>query len=253
MNAWGVGLITFVCVLGGAFAGIGLRRMLPEHHLSDDSKDVVKVVTGLMATLSALVLGLLVASAKSSFDAVTETFKHAAAKVILIDRALANYGPAAKEVRETLRATYAAQADRLFPEGARTADAAGYLRDDSLAQALAVKLHTLAPADDAQRALKAHAEQHLLDLAQVRWLGFEHARSSTPHAFLLVLVSWLTAMFAGFGLFAPRNATAIAALAIGALAVAMAIVLIEELGDPLGGAIALSVEPMRQALSVLGK
>jgi len=254
MSAWAVGLLTFICVFGGALAGLALRSVLPEHHLNDDSKDIVKVVTGLMATLSALVLGLLIASAKNSFDAVNQGFKHAAAQIIAIDRVLAQYGPEAEDLRRLLRSGYAARIDQLFsPGGEGRIGAATALRDASAMERLNLKLQTLAPADDLQRALKSRAVQLVDELAQARWVGYEEANSTTPAGFLVVLVSWLAAMFAGFGLFAPRHATAIAALAIGAVAVSTSIFLIEEMGRPLDGFIAVSSEPMRHALSVLGK
>ena len=91
MSSWAVALITFVCVFGGALAGTRIRGLLPEEHLSDESKATVNLVTALIATLSALVLGLLIASAKNSFDAVAEDIRAIAAKTILIDRALAQY------------------------------------------------------------------------------------------------------------------------------------------------------------------
>jgi len=75
MSEWSIGLIALVCVYAGALLGLGLQRLLPKHHLSSDSKDAVKLVTALLATLSALVLGLLIASAKSSFDAVSDALK----------------------------------------------------------------------------------------------------------------------------------------------------------------------------------
>jgi len=254
MSAFAIGAVTFVCVFGGALAGLALRNALPEHHLSADSRDVVKVVTGLMATLSALVLGLLIASAKSSFDTVNDGFKRAAAQIILIDRVLAQYGPGADELRQVLRSGYAARIDQLFSS---SGDARGggenALRDASAMELLDSKVHALAATDDSQRKLKARAELLVADLIQARWVGFEEASNTTPAAFLVVLVAWLAAMFVGFGLFAPRNATALAALTIGALAVSTSIFLIEEMGRPLDGLIAVSSEPMRSALSVLGK
>ncbi|HTO46546.1 MAG TPA: hypothetical protein VML91_02810 [Burkholderiales bacterium] len=254
MSAFAVGAVTFVCVFSGALVGLVLRNLLPEHHLSPDSKDVVKVVTGLMATLSALVLGLLIASAKSSFDTVNEGFKRAGAQIIVIDRVLAQYGPGAAEIRQLLRSGFAARIDELF---SRAGDARGggpfALRDASAMERLDAKIRALAPADDVQRGLKSRAEALVVDLIQARWVGYEEASNRTPAGFLIVLVSWLTLMFAGFGLFAPRNATAVVSLAIGALAVSTSIFLIEEMARPLDGFIAVSSEPMRSALSVLGK
>src|SRR6202040_2238531 len=90
-------LISVGCIFGGALLGLLLQRLIPEHHLRDNSKDTVKVVAGTIATLAALVLGLLVASAKNSFDALNPEVTQSSTKVILLDRALAAYGPETKE------------------------------------------------------------------------------------------------------------------------------------------------------------
>jgi len=253
MSPMAVSLTTLLCVLSGALAGLILQTVLPGHHLREDSKDVVRVVTGLMATLSALVLGLLIASGKSSFDAVDGELRQIAAKVIVLDRALAQYGPDAKDARELLRNGYAAGVDRLFSASGRHAAASGAMRDAAPLEQLDAKLLALAPANDAQRALKARAERIIEDMTQSRWLTFGEIAGGIPTGFVVVLVSWLAAMFVGFGLFAPRSATAIAALVIGALAVSTSIFLIEELSRPLDGVIALSGEAMRNAVAVLGK
>jgi hypothetical protein len=253
MSALAVALTTVVCVYGGALFGLFLQRVLPQHHLREDSKDVVKLVTGLLATLSALVLGLLIASAKSSFDAINDGFRQSAAKVILVDRLLAQYGPEAKGARELLRSTYTARIDRLFPADRRDGRASDVLRTPSAVEDIEDRLRALAPATDDQRALKARAQQLAGELALARWVSFEEANSSIPPAFLVVLVSWLVVMFMSFGLFSPRNATALVTLAIGALAVATSIFVIEEMNRPLDGLIAIPSEPMRNALAVLGR
>src|SRR5271154_1023119 len=98
-----VGAIVFACTFGGALVGMTLRALLPEHHLNAETKEVIKLGTGLIATLSALVLGLLIASAKSSFDAQRTGFQQLSANIVLLDRLLARYGPETKDVRGSLR------------------------------------------------------------------------------------------------------------------------------------------------------
>src|SRR5438132_14213174 len=101
-------LISAACIFGGALIGLLLHRLLPEQHLRDNSKDTVKVVTGTIATLAALVLGLLVSSAKSSFDTMNTAITQSSAKVILLDRVLATYGPDTKDIGEQFRRAVAA-------------------------------------------------------------------------------------------------------------------------------------------------
>src|SRR5271163_2511215 len=98
-----VGCIIMACVFGGALTGMVLRLILPEHHLSTDSKDVVRLGIGLIATMSALVLALLVASAKSSYDAQKTEVTQISANIVLLDLALAHYGPETKDIRAQLR------------------------------------------------------------------------------------------------------------------------------------------------------
>ena len=96
MQSLTISSIVFACVFGSALLGMLLRTTVPDHHVSQDSKDVVKMAMGLLATMAALVLGLLTASAKSSFDTVDSEVQQSAAHIILLDRVLAQYGPAAR-------------------------------------------------------------------------------------------------------------------------------------------------------------
>ena len=251
MNAWIVGLVALSCIYGGALLGLGLQRLLPRHHLSSESKDAVKLVTGLLATLSALVLRLLIASAKGSFDAVSDALKQSAAKVVVVDRLLAQYGPEAKRVREELKRDYAERIGKLFPEGQR--DSVNLAPDASVVEGFQRSLRALVPATDDQRAILARVQQLAEEVNQTRWLAFEEATGSTPPVFLAVLVSWLVMMFVSFGMFTPPNPTAFGALFFGALAVATSIFLIEEMNHPLGGFISIPKAPMLNALAVLGR
>jgi hypothetical protein len=248
-----IGLVVLVCVFGGALLGMLLSTVLPEHHLSEASKDVVKLVTGLIATLAALVLGLLVASGKSSFDSANEGFRQSAAKVILLDRTLAQYGPETKDVRELLRSGFAARIDQLFPKDASQRSSLASTQGTATLEGFAQRLRSLSPQTDAQRALQSRALEILDAIAQARWMAIEEQENTIPTPFLVVLILWLAAMFASFGLFAPRNAIAVAVLFLGALSLAGAIFLIEELNDPLGGIISISRAPMDRALGLIGK
>jgi hypothetical protein len=253
MSAWATALVTFGCVFGGAVAGMRLREVLPQHHLSDESRDIIKLVTGLIATLSALVLGLLIASGKNSLDAINEALMVSAGKVILIDRVLAEYGTDAADARATIRNAYAARIEQLFPENRNPGTAAVALEGPASVGSIERKVRALSPTTELQRSLQTRALALSYEIEQARWIAFEEVGTKTPPVFIAVLVSWVAAMFASFGLFAPRNRTALAALVIGALSVATAIFLIEEMNDPLGGIIRISSTPMLKALDVLGK
>lgn len=240
-------------MFGGALLGMFLRTVLPEQHLSDASKDVVKLVTGLIATLAALVLGLLVASAKGSFDMANEGFRQSAAKIILLDRALAQYGPETKDHREFLRSSFAARVDQLFPKDQSRRSTLNSPQATAAMEGFQQRLRALSPQNDAQRSLQSRAVDLSDAVAQERWVGIVHQDSTIPAPFLVVLVFWLAAMFAAFGLFAPRNAIAVVVLFLGALSLAAAIFLIEELNSPLGGFMTISRAPLDTALGHLGQ
>jgi hypothetical protein len=246
-------LIVLVCTFGCALVGMYLRTVLPKHHLDDASKDVVKLVTGLIATLSALVLGLLVASSKNSFDTVNEGFRESAAKIILLDRALAQYGPETKELRESLRASFTARVDQFFPKGQSGSSTLNSPQATATMEGFQQRLRALSPQGDTQRALQSRALELSDAVTQARWLGIAHEENSIPTPFLVVLVLWLAAMFASFGLFAPRHATAMVVLFLGAVSLSAAIFLIEELNRPLDGFVTISRAPMDRALGFLGR
>jgi len=119
MNSVTISLIVFACVIGGALIGLLLGKVLPPNHLSGDSKDVVKVGMGLVGTMTAILLGLLVASAKSFYDTQNDELTEISAKVILLDRVLAHYGPEAKEARDLLRVAVTRLLDTMWSRGGR--------------------------------------------------------------------------------------------------------------------------------------
>ncbi|MET0167839.1 MAG: hypothetical protein ABW205_10085 [Burkholderiales bacterium] len=253
MSPIAIASIVLVCVFGGALFGMFLRAILPEHHLSDESKDVVKLVTGLIATLAALVLGLMVGSAKNSFDAVNDGFRQSAARIIVLDRTLKQYGPETKELRELLRRAFAARIERLFPQDRSQRSTLGAAEGTTAVEGFQQRVRELAPENDAQRSLQAHALEIAEAVVQARWLAIEQEDNTIPTPFLVVLVFWLAAMFTSFGLFAPRNAIAIAVLFLGALSLSASVFLIEELNNPLDGFITISSAPMYKALALLGQ
>jgi hypothetical protein len=250
MSSMAISWIVFGVVFGGALLGMTLRALLPEHHLSQDSKDVVKLGMGLIGTIAALVLGLLIASAKSSFDTQRNGLAQLSANLILLDRILAHYGPEAKECREQLRETVAAMLNEIWPED-RTQ--AGKVEPTTASESLYERIQGLAPHTEAQRALQAAALKTGVDVAQARWLLSSQKGSAIPLPFLVVLVFWVALLFASFGLFARPNATVIVALLLCALSVAGAIFLILELDRPFDGLIQLSSDPLRRALAQLGR
>jgi cell division protein FtsL len=246
--------VVFASVFGGGLLGLSLRSVLPEQHLHEDSIGMVRLCAGVIATLAALVLGLLVASAKASYDRVNDEVTEASAAIVLLDRKLAQFGPQTKEARSLLRAAVASAVNTVFSEhDRRTADLEDPQRI-AIGERLQAEIRRLTPEDDAQRMLQAHAIELSNKVAKMRLLtAVTQAESSIPEGLLIVLVLWLAVMFAGFGLVTSKNPTVIVALFLGALSLAGAVFVIEELNRPLEGLLRISGAPLRYALTHIGE
>jgi hypothetical protein len=230
-----------------------VRTLLPEHHLSADSKDVMKLGMGLLATTAALVLGLLIASAKGAFDTQNNEVKQAAANVLLLDRTLAHYGPETKELRDLIRRALAYRLALTWPEDASQPARLDAPEMTPTVEGIGDQIRALVPQNEAQRGLQTRALQIIGDLERTRWLVFGSAGDPIPFPFLVVLIFWITVLFVSFGLFAPPNATVVAVLFVSALSISTSIYLIVELGRPFAGLMKISSAPLRYALSHLGQ
>ena len=216
MSSIAISSIVFAVVIGGASLGLFLHKLLPQQHLSDDSKSIVMIAMGLVATMTAIVLGLLISSAKSSFDVLSREMTGTSSDIILLDRTLALYGTETKEARDLLRSAVANGLDLMMKQNVDPAHLAVSTRDtDSIFE----KIQGLLPKDDRQRSLKAEASSIL---------------------------------FISFGLYAPTNGTVVASLLISALSVSCAIFLILELYTPYRGLIKISSATLNAALAQLG-
>jgi hypothetical protein len=246
-----ISLLVFACVFAAALLGILLRAVLPEHHLSDDTKDSVKLAMGLVATMAALILGLLVASAKDSYDKESNGVTEMAAKIVFLDRMLANYGPETKDTRELFRRTVENMVHRMWPEN--SSERAQLDPTASRGEAMYAAIQKLSPQNDLQTALKSQALSTSLDLSQMRWLEFEQADTSISPPMLCILAFWLAVLFVSFGMFSPSNGTVVIALLLTALSVAGAIFLLLELNGPFRGLMKISDAPFVDALAHLGQ
>ena len=230
--------------------GRALSRRLPEDHLSADTKETVKLAMGLLATMSALLLGLLVASAKASYDNARSDVIQMAAKVVFLDRVLTGYGPETAEARARLREAIEQMAHRsMQPPKANTP--VNLAPNTQVGNAIYLAIQHLTPNDDMQRSLKAQATTLAVELGQLRTLLVAESISSISKPLLIVVGFWLVVIFLSFSLIAPHNATATFALIISAVSAATAIFLVLELDRPFSGLLRISNEPMLNVLSQL--
>jgi uncharacterized membrane protein len=248
-----MGLIVFACVFGAALFGLYLSTRVADRHLSADSKEAMKLALAVIGTLAALVLGLLLATAKTSFDAKRDGYNQISADLILLDRALARYGPETRDARDLLRNSLAAAIQRFWPDEKLQVANLGTIEAAAGLEAVEDRVRDLSPRTDAQRGLQSRALSIVSEIARARVLNLERFRTTIPIPFLVVLVGWFTIIFASFSLFAPRNALVMAIMFACALSVSAAIVLILDLDSPYEGVIRLSSAPLRNALAHMGQ
>lgn len=250
MNALGTAFLVFLLIAAAAVTGLLLRRKLPDHHFDDHAKGVVNLVMGLIATMSALVLGLLIVSAKNNFDAQTGYVAQLAAQALEIDRILAHYGPETAESRDLFRQTVILGVQRIWPDDRMTGNLEPP-KDRGQTEAFYDRLERLDPKTSGQRIAQSNAMQLSTELLSIRTLMYEKLRNSLAFPFLVVLVFWLILLFVGFGLQTRANPTILTVLLLGALSAAGAIFLILELDQPYDGLIRVSSEPLQRAIATL--
>ena len=246
MNPTIAGLIVFACTFAGALFGFRLQERA-KHHLDANSRDAIKNGIGLVATMTALILGLITASAKSSFDEVSLAVETGARDILTLDRLLARYGPETSELRADFKDAVARRIDMVWPQGSSETVQLDPSRLASETEGLAARIRALTPRDDSQRWLQARAAETAEGLLEARWLAFAGSEPSVPGLFLVVILFWLTITFASYGLLATRNATVVTVLFVCAVSVGSALFLILEMDGPFHGLLTVSGDPLRYA------
>ena len=246
-----IGLISLATIFGGVLIGRLAARRLPDRHLGTETQSVVTVSVAVIGTLSALVLGLMITSANSSFSARSDEVRELSLQLIRMERNLRRYGPEADDARTKLRAWAIAKTQQLFPEKGQRQPSS----EETIAMLESVQdaILVLTPKDERQKYLRTLCATLSSTLIQARWSLEQRTGHSTPIPFLVLLIFWLAIVFASFGLFAPGNPTALVALLLCSLAVSGGIVLIEELDKPFSGFVHISSESMRKALSEIAR
>lgn len=250
MNSQVVFLITFVSIaIGGAF-GMLVRIRLPQAAIAD-SKEVVRLGAGLMGTVAALVLGLMIASAKASFDSQTSNVRQLTANLILLDELLTEYGPETQPARVMIRQAAAITVQRVWQESAVMKDPSVFAPSPAAA-AFFYTLETLSPATDLQRSIKPRILDVATDLARTRLLMFVHIDNPLPGPLLIIMILWLTLIFTSFTLFVQANSIVAVASLVYALAVSSALFLIVDMSQPFTGLMQISSAPLQHVLPPLG-
>ncbi|ULE33457.1 bestrophin-like domain [Mycobacterium sp. IDR2000157661] len=247
-----IGIAVFAIIFGGALFGMLLGKLLPDQHLSTESRDTIRTVMAMLATLSAVVLGLLTGSSIASLGEKEAELRSAGAQFIMLDQTLAEYGPETDETRTLLKQLLSERISQIWPEedGAVSLTALSGGPGIILVQR---DLFALSPQTEQQRWLRSNALEVTNTIAESRWTTIEQIGSRFPWGFFVVVVTWLTVIFASFGLYAPRNASVVAALLIAALALAGPIFMMLEMDQPYGGVVKIPSTSLRVALDQLGQ
>jgi type VI protein secretion system component VasK len=247
-------IIIFACIFGGAVLGIFLRAILPERHLTEDSRNMVTIGMGIVATMAAIAVGLMIQGAQISFSGQRSDLIEMSAKIVFLDKLLSDYGPEANGARTALRNTLERTINQFWPKDG--SEGAMIEVPESKSETLYYQILSLTPDNDARRAMRDEALSLTYDLAQARDTIVMGQARSIPKAFLIVLgiiLFWFVAIFFSFGLYAPTNATVLSTLVISALAVTLALFIIMELNRPFDGLLRMPSEPLVEALQHLGK
>jgi hypothetical protein len=248
MNTITASVLVALCVFSGGLAGLNLHRILPPHHLTRETQEVIKLSTGMLSVLASLVLGLLIATAKGSYDTTDRAIRSYAAELALLNETLRDYGGVASVPRDLLRG----YTNRLLQDGWPDDGKPAALDDDKsrmLLEQVRGSIRGLKPVDDGQKSLRDAASEINFNLLRQRWLLIEQQGSSVQGVVVVILVSWVTVIFASFGLNAPRNNTVISSFLIGSLAIGGAVFLILEMDRPLNGVMRISSWPVRNVLT----
>ncbi len=238
----------FVVVFSGALVGMRFRRVLPQDQLGPEVKDVIRLATGLLVTMTALVLGMLVSTANSSYQDRKNELAEMGSNFVQVDSLLASYGPDTDAIRMELRGLAESGLERVWPSHAPQAS----MRPGENGQFFYDHVQSLVPRNDTQVAVKAAAISAAVNLRHTYWLMFLGTeQSSLSFPLLLVVVSWLTFIFISFGLFAPGNRAVFVTLVACALAVSAAVFIIMAMYTPFSGIMQISSTPIRDALSMM--
>jgi hypothetical protein len=243
--------IAFLVAFGAAIAGIAIARRLPEHHLAADNRQAIKATLDLLSVLVALVLGLMIADAKDTFDSQSASLRRLSAQTILLDRVLGEYGPETARARAMLREAAAHALRRL--EGKETVRPGLPIAPQVNMGEFVAIVGNLPERSELQRSLRLRAAQLLSDLGERRLELFVQQDQGMPRAILISLLGWMAILFAGYGLLSPRNPVGVLALLASSAGMAAAIFLVEDLGSPLDGLVRISPAPLSDALDLLGR
>jgi hypothetical protein len=255
MSSSSFAFLVAVAMFAAGLLGLFLQRMLPEHHTTGGSRDLIAAVVGLLTLLCALVTGLLIWTAYGVYSGQNTQIQALASKVMQLDFALSDYGPEANPPRAQLRDALGRTIDQVW--GANVSDSDFAANNFAAAiqnlRAREKVLAALHPSTDEQKQALAAAMSASDALSQARMQMAFALTAPVSYPLVLTVVGWVGCLFCGFGLTSRGTVTSVIALAVGSIAIASAVLLILDLSSPYSGVFRASSAPLEQALAVMGK
>ena len=251
MNAIAISAVAFASIFGATLLGMLLGSVLPGRYLSGGSKEVVTLGIGVIATMSAVLLGLLISSTRTSYEEKRSQVIRMTADVIELDLIMKDYGPEARPVRQVMRDAVPQMIDSIWRENASRFRVEANAVPDAGAEAVLAKFMELSPHDEDQRARRERALQIGLDLARMQLLLFAQPANAISAPFITVLVLWLAFIFATFSIYVRANPLIVVVWFVCALSASSAIFLILDLDSPFAGLLQIPSAPLRNALPPL--
>ncbi|MFG1399166.1 bestrophin-like domain [Roseixanthobacter pseudopolyaromaticivorans] len=251
MNSWTIAIVSFACMFFGSLIALLVARVLPERHVSKDTQDVVKLGVGMIAAMASLILGLMTASVKGGYDSTDKDLHQYALHIIALDSSLRHYGPAAVGARALVNDYTKTIIRETWPDAKDTPSPSGTDSSGQLLLKLDTAIRALSPTTEDQRELRQEAIARLNSIVITRWTVTEEGVTAIPFVFIVVLIVWLSLIFASFGLFAPGNAVVVLAMFLCSLSISGALFLIVEMGGPFDGVIQLQPTPLLDALKYM--
>ena len=247
MSSTAAFLASFASILIGAAIGMALRRALPADLLEGGSKEAIRLGAGFLSTLAALVIGLMIASAKNTYDTQNTNIRQLGTNAVLVDQMLIKYGPEANAARNLLRETIPSATARIWRESI-AGNGGGSFVVSSTGERFYNAIENLKPANAEQTSLKARTIQLTTEMGRTRLLVFTQGEDAIPIPFFIVLVFWLVVIFASFSLFAEPGPIVVASTLLFAISVSSALFLIVDLSHPFDGLMQISNHHLHMVL-----
>ena len=248
MDPTSVFIVTLICLFGSSMGGLLLFKYFPPPHRSEETRRVIRSIAGIFVTMTALVMGLMINTAKTRFDGINRDLHSYATNLILLDRTLVTFGPGTTETRARLHAYVARAAGKgsfVNNDPLLVSD----LTSEQMLNAVGEALRAIEPDTDQSLAVWNDARREYGKVVELRWALVEQAESSIPPPMLVLVICWLVLVFGSYGYGAPSNATVVLSLLLAALLIAAALDLTTDLDLPYSGYISVSPAPLQRAMA----